>query len=306
MKLGVLGWDTGDRLSRQLERVACRLGCDVHYFTLDDVTCVGGPRDLDVYAAGRRASELQVIVSRAQLKSPADLEKLALLDDLPSVRLLNRAHAAAATKSKLVALHKLSLAGLPVPPTTTCRSVAEIEGLIARHGRIVLKPSVGWGGCDVERFGDEFGCDRERMRGLLQRHATIIGQPYLSHPEGDMRMFVLGGSFARTYCIRRVPPKGVWKTNVTPDGKGALVLDFTPSPVLEKLALAAARTLDLDIAAVDFVESGGHWIIECNSVPGWARPDDPSLEERTAAEILEFAAREAGAGSGYMAAARSG
>lgn len=291
MKIGILGWDDEEEESVHLEECVANLGQQSVRFTLDDVTCGDRGGRLDVLIRGTRAEELDVIVSRAQLRFDrwhTDLEKLTLLSNLDGVPMIDPADAFVAAESKLIGMQRLAQAGLRVPPTTQCWSVAEVHALWRTYGRIVLKPSFGFSGQDVERVDEDFDGKNALIDGLLQRYGSILVQPFLPHPQGDMRVTVVGRDVG--FSFRRIPPPGKWKANVS---KGAMVAPYTPTPRVREVALVAARTMGITIAGVDIIELDGEYVIlEINNVPGWW-PLWPEAREAAGLMVAQYAMRRA-------------
>jgi ribosomal protein S6--L-glutamate ligase len=169
-------------------------------------------------------------------------------------------------KSKLLLMQRLSAAGMPVPPTRFCRSVEEIATEMRQTGGpMVVKPAYGHGGHDVERLEGDPEAYRGTLQRLLDLHGGLLLQPYLEHPQGDVRATVIGDEVALSF--RRIPPAGGWKTNIAAGGRAEVC---TPSPAVRQLALDAASALKLTIAGLDIVDYGDRQIIfEANTSPGW-------------------------------------
>lgn len=285
MRLGILGWDHTEHESVQLVHVAQDMGHAATLFTLDDVICRDGQGGVDVRVRGCRAASFDVIISRAQLRAvqwQPDLERLTLLSNLDGVPILDPAAPFAAAESKLIGMQRLARAGVPVPPTVSCSSPDDVQDAIRRWGRIVVKPSFGFGGEDVERLDGDAGVTAP----LLRRHGALLAQPYLPHPEGDMRLTVVGDDVG--FSFRRIPQNGGWKANVA---MGARAASFDPPDDLRELALRAARALDITIAGVDIIRHGdGYVVLEINNVPGW-HSLPPAHQVEAARRVIDWAIR---------------
>jgi ribosomal protein S6--L-glutamate ligase len=249
-----------------------------------------------VNAAGRPAGEFDVVVSRAQLRRErwqSDLERLTLLSNLSGTPILDPAAEWVAAESKFVQVQRLSGAGIPVLPTVCCSSADDLRDALDTWGDTVLKPSFGWEGNDVElvRVGTAVPGAAARV---LARYGTVLAQPYVPHPQGDMRLTVVDGEVVLPF--RRVPQNGGWKANVA---QGARVEPLAPSRELVELALHATRVMGTTIAGVDIMRLvDGYVLVEINNGPGWHPLADE--QERTVADaIVRFAERvAAGAGRG--------
>jgi len=288
--LGIVGWDRDEFESLHLRDLGRALGHDTTLFTLDDVRWGPTAGGHGVLAGDRPAAELDVIVSRAQLRREswqADLENLTLLSGVPGTPILDPAAVYAAAESKFVQVQRLGAAGIPVLPTVCCRSAGDVRDALDAWGDVVLKPSFGWEGNDVERIGGVARHTDVAGR-LLERYGSVLAQPYVPHPEGDMRLTVVGGEVALSF--RRVPQGGGWKANVA---QGARAEPLTPSGELVELALRASRVMGITIAGVDLMRLGdGHVVVEVNNGPGW-HPLSDEQEWAAASAIIRYAERVA-------------
>lgn len=286
MKIGIIAWDYEESESLGLELAAKRMGHIPLLFTLDDVTVDWG-NQLNVRVRGEQAEALDVIISRVYLRSEvwqADTEKLMLLSNLNGVLMIDPAAPFIVAKSKLLMMQKLAHAGLCIPPTTLCRSLEEVRSVWSTYGHVVLKPSFGYGGNDVQRVDNDFTDKNEMIQYLLNCYKAVLVQPFLAHPQGDMRVTVVGDDIGFSY--RRIPQLHAWKTNVA---LGASVAPYTPTPLVREIALKAAQTMDITIAGLDIIEyEGDHVIMEINTVPGWY-PLQPNEQEEAAAKIIRYA-----------------
>jgi ribosomal protein S6--L-glutamate ligase len=162
-------------------------------------------------------------------------------------------------------LQRLGAAGLPIAPTRACRGVADVADAMSDWGRVVLKPSFGLGGKDVERIFD-LGESRPLVEELLAKYQSLICQPYYPHPGGDLRVMIVGDD--APLCMNRIPAASGWKANVK---SGATSRVLEPDPELVKISKLATQVMGLTIAGLDFLPTpDGHRIIEFNTCPGWS------------------------------------
>jgi ribosomal protein S6--L-glutamate ligase len=291
MRLGIVGWDRQEYESWHLVSTGRARGHEAELFTLDEVSWGAVDGGYGVLAAGRPACEFDVIVSRAQLRRERwqrDLERLTLLSNLPGTPILDPAAEFVAAESKLVQNQRIGAAGLPVIPTVSCASTAEVRDALTSWGDTVLKPSFGWEGNDVERVwaGQELPATVAR---LLDRYGSVLAQPYLPHPDGDLRLTVVDHEVVLSF--RRIPHGDGWKSNVAQGARAEMVA--TPPAELVELALRAARAMDITIAGVDVLPLGdGHVITEINDGPGW-HPLTEEAEATMANAVIAYAERVA-------------
>jgi ribosomal protein S6--L-glutamate ligase len=291
MRFGIVGWDHEEYESRHLVSTSRARGHDAELFTLDEVSwgVVGGA--YGVLAANRPACEFDVIVSRAQLRRErwqSDLERLTLLSNLPGTPILDPAAEFVAAESKFVQLQRIGGAGLPVLPTVCCASAGDVRDALTSWGHTVLKPSFGWEGNDVERVwaGRELPGTVAR---LLDRYGTVLAQPYVPHPDGDLRLTVVDDEVVLSF--RRIPQGHGWKSNVAQGARAEIVA--TPPAELAEMALRASRAMGITIAGVDVMPlRDGHVVVEINDGPGW-HPLTEEAESTMANAVIAYAERVA-------------
>jgi ribosomal protein S6--L-glutamate ligase len=287
MRLGILGWDADEFESLHLRTLGAAAGHDTSVFTLDDVAWGPVPTGYGVLVAGAPAA-FDVIISRAQLRRDErwrhDMERYTLLSNLPGTVLLDPADEYVAAESKFVQHQLLTQAGLPVLPTVHCASVEQVAAAVRLFGDTVIKPSFGWEGNDVERIWAADGLPGT-VGERLERHGSVLAQPYVPHPEGDIRLTVVDGTVVLTF--RRVP-RGNWRSNLA---QGSLAQPVPPPPELVDLALRATEAMRISTAGVDLLRAGAEYVVvEVNNAPGW-HPINPAEEARVPTAQIALAER---------------
>ncbi|MFE0023938.1 RimK family alpha-L-glutamate ligase [Amycolatopsis sp. NPDC059021] len=273
MRIGIVAWDEEDPDSPELASTGRDLGHDMAVFFLEDVSCRDAGGVLETTINGEPAAGFDLIISRAQIRyehAQTDHERYALLSQVPGLTVLDPADVYLNAESKFLGLQRLGAAGLPVAPTRCCASAAEIGSALADWGEVVIKPTFGLGGTDVERVRhlDE---DRALVDGLLAKYGRLVCQPYYPHPEGDMRVTIVGDE--APLIMNRVPHASSWKANAK---QGATANMVTPPPELVEISRRAARVMGVTMAGLDFLPTpDGYRIIEFNNCPGWyPAPED--------------------------------
>ena len=286
MRIGIIAYDLEDPDSPELARTGRELGHDTMTFFLHDVTCRDGKTTVEPLIGGRPITDLDIIVSRAQIRpdhAQADHERYALLCRTPSVTVIDPADAYLNAESKFLGLQKLGAAGLPIAPTRACRDIPDVVAALADWGTIVLKPSFGYGGKDVERVR-HLGEDRPAVENLLKKYGMLVCQPFYPHPEGDLRVTIVGDEAPLN--MNRVPAATGWKANVK---SGATAHPVTADPELVEISRHAARVMNLTIAGLDFLPTpDGYRIIEFNTCPGWSSQQE-EVRRRVTETIIDVA-----------------
>jgi RimK family alpha-L-glutamate ligase len=188
------------------------------------------------------------------------------------VRVLNSASALLSAHDKLLTARLLASAGLSHPRTARLTSP---QAAATFRYPVVAKPRFGSWGRDVELCGSESELLKYVEASFTKPwgRAGAIVQELVEHEGSDLRVVVAGGRVVGS-AIRK-PRPGEWRTNVA---LGAVIEPGSPDPVACEIALAAARTLALDLAGVDLVLTrDGYVVIEVNGAvefrPLYARTD---------------------------------
>lgn len=183
------------------------------------------------------------------------------------VRVYNDARAIERTVDKAMTSFLLKRAGLPMPETWITESPTQARAVaIAQTGRgrrLIAKPLFGSQGIGVRLIeSPDDLADEEGLNGVyyLQEFVEKIGSEWC-----DLRVFVIGGQAVAGMYRRN---SRHWLTNRAQGGEcAALPLDGE----LSRLAVAAARAVDIDYAGVDLMplHGGGYTVTEVNSIPAW-------------------------------------
>jgi ribosomal protein S6--L-glutamate ligase len=269
VKIGVLGWDHGeeDIDAVRYTEFGRERGHETVLFTLEDIryeaSAEGGFR---VFAGDLPAEGFDAVISRARLHAPDwrdREERLAALSHVVGAGMFDPVEVALACKSKLLSTQRLAAGGVRVPPTRSVRSLTEVAAAAGEWGEIVLKPSHGYSGEDVERIADPV-TGRDLAEDLLARHGTLLCMPFWPTRYGEYRVVVAGQTSC--ICTLKLPPTDTWRCNTH---TGATYERVEGPPELVELACRAARLMNLTLAGIDALPTGdGYVILDVNSVPG--------------------------------------
>jgi len=297
MRTGVLAWGPKELESLGISETFTQRGHDNLFFEIDDIHCTDTEYGMEPTVCGRPLRDFDVIVSRAKVAHEnwrENVERLFLLSSVPEVLLLDPVDVHMAAACKFTMIHRLTRAGVPVPPTRACRSLDDIAAACDHWGAIVLKPSSGFGGHGVERF--LHGLTEEataKASALLATYGALMCQPYLEH-EGDVRVTVVGDSASA--CVHAHTAGEHWRPHLhtpgTPRARNA-VERIDPPPHLVELAVRATRAVGLSTSGVDILYHRGEpVVIEVNNCPGWDG-DAFDAESRSLVDrhVVEYAER---------------
>lgn len=276
MKIGVLGWDRGaeDPDSPGLADVGRELGHDTSLFTLDEVTCTAPGGGVEVLLGGEPATAFDAVICRANLYGDwhtrpftgweERLERLAMVSRVPGLRMFDPADVWFTGYSKFLTAQRLAAAGLPVPPTRSAATVADVAAAWQQWGDTVVKPSFGLRAIDVERVTDP-AAQEAMVADLLTRYGTLVCTPYFPTQYGEYRITVAGT--AAPINMLKLPGAGSWRVK-TLEGASFERLD-APEELLD-LAFRAARAMGMTLAGLDILPTAdGYVILEVNPVAGF-------------------------------------
>lgn len=153
------------------------------------------------------------------------------------------------------------------PRTLVTRDPLEIERFVAESdGPAVLKPVRGTRGADVFLVEREGRHNLRQIIDVLTRRGFAVVQEYVPEArDGDVRVLLLDGAPLRVgdavAAVRRVPPRGDFRSNVAVGGKPA---PATMSPTLQAICDAVGPRLvaeGIRLAGLDVI---GDKVVEIN------------------------------------------
>ncbi|GAA2194937.1 ATP-grasp domain-containing protein [Micromonospora lupini] len=268
MRIGVLAWDHGeeDDDSPVIAELGRERGHDTSLFTVEEIDVAaapgGGP---EVMFNGELGRSFDAVISRAQLHGDwrDRVERLMLASNIPGVTMFDPIEVWQAAYSKFRMMQVLADAGLPVPPTRACRTPADVEAASREWGTVVVKPSYGRAGIDVERITN-VADDLPLIETLLARYGVLVCQPYYPTQYGEYRLTVSGDTMPMNMV--KYPAVGQWKTRTL---LGASFERVDIPPELADISIRATRAMGITLSGLDILPTeDGYVILECNAIPG--------------------------------------
>ncbi len=129
---------------------------------------------------------------------------------------------------------------------------------------VVVKPRFGSWGQGVKLLRDARSFERH-LRDICRepwfvRHGALV-QEFVPANASDLRLVIVGGEVLG--AIRRVARPGEWRTNISLGARRQMVV---PSQEARAIALAAVRTVGIDLAGVDLLRrpDGSYVVLELN------------------------------------------
>lgn len=191
-----------------------------------------------------------------------------------SIPCVNNFRSFALTEDKFRTANRLKQAGIRTTDYKLCSS-SDKEGLKQAMrewgGRLIYKPTDGWGGMGICKIEDERSLDM-LIPFLDQTNLPhFYVERFVNYDMTDFRVDIVGGEYIS--CYGRRAPADSWKTNVT---GGGTVFMREPDDALVEIAKRAANSTGLEIAGVDLIydlDAEEYVVLEANGIPAFATPE---------------------------------
>jgi ribosomal protein S6--L-glutamate ligase len=276
--------------TRRLREEAARLGHEAEL--LDPLRCVLLLRSKApaMLVGGRELKRPDAAIPRVGQAGLAYSIAVVRHLDLMGVPLLNNHGPIARAKNKLGCLQLLASKGIPVPDTLMSRYPRDLDRLMKLVGGppLVMKLLRGTQGTGVI-FAESRASVESMLETIWSLGEDILLQRFVAEAKGrDLRVLVVEGRVRA--AMRRIGAEGEFRSNIHRGGKGERVRlgkDY------ERTAVAATKTLGLDVAGVDLLEtSTGPQVLEVNASPGFEGLEE-ATGENVARMLVQAAARKA-------------
>ncbi len=191
---------------------------------------------------------------------------------------INSFDAFALSEDKFKTAHMLRRHGIKTADYMLCHR-DDVQGLkdILREwgGKIVYKPTDGWGGMGLVKIENEAALDM-LLPFLNQTDIRYFYvERFIQYDNTDFRIDIVDGEFVS--CYGRKAPKDNWKTNIT---SGGSIFLREPDDDVVAIAKKATEICGLDIAGVDLIYDQEHEtyvVLEVNGIPAFATPEQERM-----------------------------
>jgi len=179
---------------------------------------------------------------------------------------LNSASAITQSRDKLYSLQLLLNHGVEIPTTGFANSPLDTDDLIKMVGGspLIVKLLEGTQGKGVV-LAETKKAAESVINAFKSLNANILVQEFIKEANGkDLRLFVVDGKVVAAMQREALP--GEFRANIHLGGS-ASVIKATPEE--KRIAIKAAKAMDLKVAGVDIIRSSkGPLLLEVNSSPG--------------------------------------
>ena len=179
---------------------------------------------------------------------------------------LNSANSISESRDKLFSSQEFSKNKIPIPTTGFAKSPLETKDLISLVGGapLIIKLLESTQGKGVV-MAETNKAAESAINAFKSLKTNILVQEFIKEADGkDLRCFVVDGKVVAS--IQREAVVGEFRANIHMGGKSKKV-KITPDE--KKIAIKAAKAMNLDVAGVDIIRSNkGPLVLEVNSSPG--------------------------------------
>jgi ribosomal protein S6--L-glutamate ligase len=179
---------------------------------------------------------------------------------------LNSSTAITQSRDKLFSLQLLLQSGIDIPTTGFANSPLDTDDLIKMVGGspLIVKLLEGTQGKGVV-LAETKKAAESVINAFKSLNANILVQEFIKEANGkDLRLFVIDGKVVAT--IQREAMPGEFRANIHLGGTASVI---KPTSEEKKIAIRAAKAMDLKVAGVDIIRSTkGPLLLEVNSSPG--------------------------------------
>ncbi|MFD1605881.1 30S ribosomal protein S6--L-glutamate ligase [Flavobacterium artemisiae] len=218
------------------------------------------------YRGGKILNEFDAIIPR--IRPSITFYGCALTRQFEALKVfvLNSATAITQSRDKLYSLQLLLNSGIDIPTTGFANSPLDTDNLIKMVGGspLIVKLLEGTQGKGVV-LAETKKAAESVINAFKSLNANILVQEFIKEANGkDIRCFVIDGKVVA--AIQREAMPGEFRANIHLGGT-ASVIKVTAEE--KKIAIKAAKAMDLKVAGVDIIRSSkGPLLLEVNSSPG--------------------------------------
>jgi len=151
----------------------------------------------------------------------------------------------------------------------------QLKKTIRKWGKMVYKPTDGWGGVGLTKIESEANLDM-LMPFLNQMDVRqVFVEKFITYDNTDFRVDIVDGEFVS--CYGRKASGTDWRTNIT--SGGSIFMRECNDEIVD-IAKRATKACGADIAGVDIIydqEKEEYVVLEVNGIPAFATPEQEKM-----------------------------
>ncbi len=267
LRIGVLASNPELYSNKRIMEAGEMRGHDMHFLNIKECYMKLDATTPQIrYRDGRILNDFDAIIPRIRPSMTFYGSALTRQFETLGIYCLNSAAAITQSRDKLYSLQLLLNHGLEIPTTGFANSPLETNDLIKMVGGppLIVKLLEGTQGKGVV-LAETKKAAESVINAFKSVNANILVQEFIKEANGkDIRCFVVDGKVVA--AIQREALPGEFRANIHLGGT-ASVVKITPQE--KKIAIKAAKAMDLKVAGVDIIRSSkGPLLLEVNSSPG--------------------------------------
>ena len=267
LKIGLLASNPELYSNRRIMEAAAERGHEILFLNIKQCYMKLDADNPEVhYRGGRVLCNLDAVIPR--IKPSVTFYGCALTRHFESLGVfaLNNSAAITQSRDKLFSLQLMLDKGLDIPTTGFANSPMDTNDLIDMVGGapLIVKLLEGAQGRGVV-LAETKKAAESVINAFKSLRANLLVQEFIKEAQGkDLRCFVIDGKVVAS--IQREAAPGEFRANIHQGGSASVV---KVSAEEKKLAIQAAKAMDLKVAGVDIIRSSkGPLLLEVNSSPG--------------------------------------
>jgi ribosomal protein S6--L-glutamate ligase len=225
--------------------------------------------NIRIFYNGYVAENFDLIIPRfSAATAEFGFEILSHFASLHTACIINSPDAIQNARHKFRSLRILAEHNIPILPSFTTGTTESLEQSVSYIGAeypVIAKPFIGTHGKGIMLL-DTLISLQSAIGAMCDVNRNYVVQKYVDlNSSGDVRVIVVGDKAVAG--MKRVPQNGEFRSNVHRGGIGhQLIIGHE----LRDIAVGAVKTLNLEVAGVDLVETeGGYAVLEVNPSPGF-------------------------------------
>lgn len=267
LRIGLLASNPDLYSNRRIMEAGERRGHEMHFLNIKECYMKLDAHHPEIhYRGGKVLDNFDAVIPR--IRPSITFYGCALTRQFEAMKVycLNSAAAITQSRDKLFSLQLLLRNGVDIPTTGFANSPLDTDDLIKMVGGspLIVKLLEGTQGKGVV-LAETKKAAESVINAFKSLNANILVQEFIKEADGkDLRLFVVDGKVVAS--MQREAAPGEFRANIHMGGTASVV---RPTSEEKKMAIKAAKAMDLRVAGVDIIRSSkGPLLLEVNSSPG--------------------------------------
>ncbi|WP_395058547.1 30S ribosomal protein S6--L-glutamate ligase [Flavobacterium sp.] len=267
LKIGLLASNPELYSNKRIMEAGAMRGHEMHFLNIKECYMKLDATNPEIhYRGGKVLDNFDAVIPR--IRPSITFYGCALTRQFEALKVfcLNSSAAITQSRDKLYSLQLLLNHGIDIPTTGFANSPLETDDLIKMVGGspLIVKLLEGTQGKGVV-LAETKKAAESVINAFKSLNVNILVQEFIKEANGkDLRLFVVDGKVVAT--IQREALAGEFRANIHLGGTASVI---KPTAEEKKIAIKAAKAMDLKVAGVDIIRSSkGPLLLEVNSSPG--------------------------------------